>query len=118
MAHLRALAGSSTVKIEPIGQAGSFGTSAPRKSTSFASYLDLMKNKEESEKWYLTTQYEKEQDEEGEESGEELDEEIENGDLEDKIIQDSGRSLAENARSRNFKEQLQLEFNTSNSELG
>lgn len=113
MAHLRALAGSSTVKIEPIGQAGSFGTSAPRKSTSFASYLDLMKNKEESEKWYLTTQYEEEQDEEGEESGEELDEEMENGDLEDKIIQDSDEE--EEALQRMLDQETSKNNSNSNS---
>lgn len=63
MDYLRKAAGSVPVKIEPIHPtAGHFGTAAKRKQVLFSEYLDLLQDPQQRGKWYLTTQYEEDQD--------------------------------------------------------
>lgn len=64
LSHLRKVCGSTPVKIEPVHPtAGHFGTSAARRTVPFSEYLDLLQDPAQAGKYYLTTQYDEEDDE-------------------------------------------------------
>ena len=63
LAYLRQQAGQAHVKVEPINTAKQiFGTAERREAMTFAQFLDIVQNKRENGKYYLTTQYEQEEE--------------------------------------------------------
>jgi hypothetical protein len=51
------------VKIEPFNTStNSFGTGLARRSIPFPQFLDILQDESQKGKWYLTTQYDEEQD--------------------------------------------------------
>ncbi|PWN93143.1 Clavaminate synthase-like protein [Acaromyces ingoldii] len=68
--HLRSVAGSTQVKIEPIdAERQHFGTNAKRTQVRLDEFLDILKDPDQAGKWYMTTQY---VDDEEERSSEEM----------------------------------------------
>lgn len=58
------------VKIEPVDEVkGQFGTGSKRKTVQLSKFLDMLEDPKLAGKWYMTTQYEEE--EEGDSEGEE-----------------------------------------------
>ena len=65
LTHLRAVAKSSIVKIEPYNSSTrSFGTSIARRSITFPAFLELLQDPLQRGQWYLTTQYDEDESDE------------------------------------------------------
>lgn len=63
LAYLRQQAGQAHVKVEPINAAKQmFGTAERREAMTFAQFLDIVQDKRQGGKYYLTTQYEQEEE--------------------------------------------------------
>lgn len=61
--YLRSIAGDTEVKIEPLDtMRDRFGTGAMRKKVPLAAFLDILTDESERGKWYMTTQYEEDEE--------------------------------------------------------
>ena len=61
--YLRQQAGQAQVKVEPINTTKQmFGTAEKREAMTFAQFLDVVQDKRQGGKYYLTTQYEQEEE--------------------------------------------------------
>lgn len=64
--HLRSIAGTTQVKIEPIDpDMDQFGSSAKRSKVPLSQFLSSLSDRQSAGKWYMTTQYLESDDEEG-----------------------------------------------------
>ena len=82
--HLRSIAGSTQVKIEPVDPINDrFGTGAQRRTVTLSQFLDMLQDEKQAGKWYMTTQYIDEQ----------VEEEISNSTSTDSSRQDEAANL-------------------------